>query len=842
MSDKKLYQISTYTEADWEYVHKILLANGSIDSDIPAAKIECADLKEHSPTRAVYSLTDAEAQQLSKCPKVRSVSIDFASYPDQFKVPPEELYNIKRYSTPTKHYRNFADTNTLPGSPDVTDINRSGYQLLRCAQKNDPWFGIADTTVINDQIEYTGDGTDVDVIVGDDGCWFGHVEFQSDATGSGPTNYRGGNVLPGGGTCDLLDLVLDAPYYIDPDFFNAIPASRLMTRWDGTVVPTEVAARNWWEFPGQRSSQFAAFGSVIITSGYTRSYNNGDNFNISSVGQHGTCCAALTYGRTQGWAFNANKWFIQVYNTNGSDIEQYFDIMKIFHLYKPINPTHGDRNPTISSNSWGYRANPPSTGFYYYRGDPTGVSYTSGTKPGFMKWVGYWGDGGRMKGEMIDNAYTIAGEEMINSGVIFVNAAGNSGQKQVGPTHPDFDNYFNSGSNQLVTDNIWNEFGIRKLPYTNRRGFPQHLGKTPAYEYPVINIGALDDSYYGDGTEQKVNYSDMGPEIDCYAPADGTMAANHSYTVEGYRPDTYPNAGYGSGSGVTGVFGPFGALTGGLDLGDTSNTSYSIETGFSNAVITSIANSLLGGAGLAADTTVTNGDNDDGYWQITLPFTINFNANDYTDVYIGTNSYITFGAGSTAYQNLSGIEPPLPKIMLGAGDNSAQRIYHGVEGTAPNRTYRIRYEGTNATTGILGSPNMVYEIVFYEATPTQIDFHVGDNANEPTPMVFADAKFSGTSAACPVATGLIATVLQNNRSWGWADVRNWLKNSIEVQDPARFHVGVDSSTANASSWDDVNSLEGGDARVIYNLLSLPAAEARMRGLKLKGGLSLHFRN
>ena len=41
------------------------------------------------------------------------------------------------------------------------------------------------------------------------------------------------------GTCDLLDLTLDAPYYLDPDFFDANPLSRLMERWDGTTVPTE---------------------------------------------------------------------------------------------------------------------------------------------------------------------------------------------------------------------------------------------------------------------------------------------------------------------------------------------------------------------------------------------------------------------------------------------------------------------------------------------------------------------------------------------------------------------------------------------------------------------------
>ena len=78
-----------------------------------------------------------------------------------------------------------------------------------------------------------------------------------------PTNYVGGNVLPGNGTCDLLDVILDGPYYIDPAWFNSDPAT-LMTRWDGTTVPQEQSARAWWSDPTKRSAQFANIGTVSI--------------------------------------------------------------------------------------------------------------------------------------------------------------------------------------------------------------------------------------------------------------------------------------------------------------------------------------------------------------------------------------------------------------------------------------------------------------------------------------------------------------------------------------------------------------------------------------------------
>jgi hypothetical protein len=149
---------------------------------------------------------------------------------------------------------------------------------------------------------------------------------------------------------------------------------------------------------------------------------------------------------------------------------------------------------------------------------------------------------------------------------------------------------------------------------------------------------------------------------------------------------------------------------------------------------TTITHSLLGAASLTQSTPSIPGGisfagyEDDGYWTVPLPFPISYLGNTYNSVFVGTNTYITFGYGSAIYSSISVYNPAYPKIMVSANDNSCQRIYYGVEGTAPNRTFRIRYEGTNSTSGSLGSPNMVYEITFYEATNNQFDVQVGSNA------------------------------------------------------------------------------------------------------------------
>jgi len=839
--EKKLYAVGCYTPEDWKYIHEVLTEDGTLLDNIPSESIECSDLKEHSETRAVYLLSESEAEELIKHPRVQFVHVDYSSYPEEFKAPPEDLKTLYRYSEPEKQYRNWSDTSILPTTPGSADINRGGYQLLRCSQKRDPWYGIPATTIINDRVSYEGDGSDVDVIVGDEGCWIGHSEFQNN-TGNGPTNYVGGNVLPGNGTCDILDLVLDAPYYIDPSWFNEDSGNRLMTRWDGTIVPVESVARDWWGNSTQRSVGFSTIGTININSSYTRLSCLGSNSVRPTNGtSHGTQCAANAFGRTQGWAFNANKWVVNAYGTNGSDIEQYFDLMKLFHLYKPVNPTYGTKDPTISSNSWGYRSTSHRSStsnspyYYYYRQGVSGgigVPYTT-TLPNFIRYVGLYGDGNRMKGEMIDNAYTTSGKEMIDAGVIFVVASGNSNQKQVGPTHSDFNNYWATnaqGLNSPLSSSTHFEFGIECYNTANRRGFPQQLGKyidaeTELVVYPAINIGALDDSYTLTGLERKVNYSDMGDQIDCYAPADGTLSAVNAVSGS-RRPDTYESeSGYSTDTGFTAIASATARLSGTSSFSSLPNSGQRISTDGSSGTVTPITFELLGWnvPGFTPSTTPTVGSNDDGYWTLSLPFNVSFNGSSYNTVYVGTNTYITVGAGSSEYNNLNVSNPPLPKIMISCADNSCQRIYYGTSGSAPNRTYRIRFEGTAATSGTLGSPNMVYEVTFYENTPNQIDIQIGSNARyltNTTPFtIFYDTKFSGTSSACPVAAGLIATKLQYNRNWTWQDIRNWLKTQVGDADTTQFFTGVESTSANDSNWANVNSLEGGRPIVIWDALT-----------------------
>ena len=574
--EKKYYQLGTRTETEWDELNDELTSAGHVNQSVPNREIECVDNQLHSPTRGTYLLTDNEADELRNDPRIRFINIDYKRY-DEFKPPKDELQAVRpellaRYSSSVKNYREFEASNTLAVSPNATDANRTGYQLYRCQQKLDPWVdaALADNAVVSTNISQYGTGKHVDVIVADEGCWIGHPEFQNNSVliidGTTPlqkpNGYTGGNVLPGNGTCDVLDVVLDGPYYLDPEWFDASPGTRLTTRWDGTIVPIESVARLWWSNADQRSSRFANAGTVSISASYTRTNVSGNNTVRPSGtdGEHGTPCGALTYGRTQGWAYNANKWMLDLYGSYGSDIEPGFDIQKIFHQLKPINPLYGTKNPTISSNSWGYRANkdPGGSTYYYTHRASTNQSYTTEVGIAWLSHMGTQGDSGRWKSEMKPNSLTTAQDELIDAGVIFVVAAGNSNQKQVNYGHPDFNNYITTTNGGSLVNSNFTEFGVAVYGTTNRRGFPQQGGKYTktdgSLDYKTINIGALDDDYKT-GLEAKVSYSDRGEGMDCYTPADGTLAANKSYTNEGPRPDTYSGFTYNGGVAYDCAFG-----------------------------------------------------------------------------------------------------------------------------------------------------------------------------------------------------------------------------------------------------------------------------------------------
>ena len=549
MSELRHWVIGCDSEASWDQINALLTQSTTGVANVPDRMVEISDLKEHSPDRATYLLTDAEAEAIKQLPGVTYVHVDRVNHRELYEPP---LPWNTRYSTAVKNYFNTgpAGASILPTNPTSADLNRAGYQLLRLTQFANPWLSAnIQDVILNPVPAGPSTGANVDLVLADDGCWFGHVEFQNN-TGNGPQDYQGGNVLPGNGTCDLLDLLLDSPYYIDPAWFNADPASRLITRWDGTVVPVESVARAWWSTSSQRSLQFRDIGVVAVGSSYSRARSNGSNTaRPTSGGGHGTPCGSQLFGRTYGWAYNANKWVINAISIDIA-LEQYLDIVKLFHLYKPVNPNFGTRDPTMTSNSYGYRLGSfPSSGFYYFRSGVTGAgatSFTNVTYPAFFNPNNFTQG---ISGDMLPNSMTAAGDEAVAAGVIFFTSSGNQNQTMVSFSDPDFNNYWNGEAQPRPLETSQHtEGGFPCLNTINRRGFPEQIGKfqeAGSIQYPVICAGALDDQFQGTAgnfRERKANYSNRGSSIDAFTPAENTLAASVINSGRARFDSTYPGS------------------------------------------------------------------------------------------------------------------------------------------------------------------------------------------------------------------------------------------------------------------------------------------------------------
>jgi hypothetical protein len=436
-----------------------------------------------------------------------------------------------------------------------------------------------------------------------------------------------------------------------------------------------------------------------VTGSATGTYSIGTN-------SHSVHVSGTVAGNTQGWARDANIYNIYYDTGNPGDFSLVFDYVRAFHRNKGINSSTGRKNPTITNNSWGQSIFPSQWAF----SDITAVTYrgTRYTPSGSVNYLGYSGvcDSNQRLATLLGfenfgNRITTVGAYTPPTGYILTKPASwtqNGQQVYLGIfTRPD--------SSYTVTVQGPVDLNIRHNVATDAVSGTMTIGGSI-----TIKQGATVISTYTDGPYTTTNGGSLEFLIERNAinlpnTAEYTLIFDSTLDTDNASSITYA-----VGMQVIAITGSSGA----------------------SATVTSITNTLLGAASLANSTTPTSGNNDDGYWTLALPFNITYLGTSYSTIYIGTNHYLTFGAGATNYSVLGPSSPNVPKIMWCSDDNSIQRIYYGVEGTAPNRTYRVRTEGSPGTAGTLGSPTMVNEWVFYEATPTQIDLQCGTNAKKST--------------------------------------------------------------------------------------------------------------
>lgn len=130
---------------------------------------------------------------------------------------------------------------------------------------------------------------------------------------------------------------------------------------------------------------------------------------------------------------------------------------------------------------------------------------------------------------------------------------------------------------------------------------------------------------------------------------------------------------------------------------------------------------------------VTDINDDDNEYLIELPFSVTFLGQSYNEVWLNSNSYLTFlsmdansPAGYSVYWPQGPANLGVPAIVAGATDRNITNYYYG---STDDGRFVIRYEGKAINWG--GDSNVtatrIWEIWFYENEPDKISLVVSDD-------------------------------------------------------------------------------------------------------------------
>lgn len=176
---------------------------------------------------------------------------------------------------------------------------------------------------------------------------------------------------------------------------------------------------------------------------------------------------------------------------------------------------------------------------------------------------------------------------------------------------------------------------------------------------------------------------------------------------------------------------------------------------------TSIPYSPLGNSSLSSVngvlSVVTNTNVDDTFYQINLPFTVYFLGVAYTSIFVGSNAYITFSAGSSLYYGYSPSQPPGPHVLIYPADRRLFQLYTGrLNIGTSNEKFVIRQHGGDYATP---SRTNIWEAHFYpNADYFDIFFITEPGGNYVTPAISDGSTYLTTYASTAGTAVRISTV------------------------------------------------------------------------------------
>ena len=287
---KKVYNVILSNSSKCDEIHDLLTSKTNNVNGIPNESIECVDRKTQSKLRTSYRLTDDEVNILKQNPDILDIELDrkyhhiddiqlYSNPTPSFKYPrknyswrPQNIsFRQKRYLIGDSGYftydipwKNKGTSSNLnlrqtysklsiyddtvvnglnnyygyqrafqePKPIDGPDSNIVSWGKIRTNYKYNPWVGVSSCIIPNDNVSSSRDGSDVDLVIQDDGVDKHHPEF-----------------LDENGNSRVRDIVVHGPAYVDAPYFASNPSK--------TYV-------DWWENASNRSPAHQSLGSITV--------------------------------------------------------------------------------------------------------------------------------------------------------------------------------------------------------------------------------------------------------------------------------------------------------------------------------------------------------------------------------------------------------------------------------------------------------------------------------------------------------------------------------------------------------------------------------------------------
>ena len=480
------YEVCVKDPNDWEDIHNYIINENELDG-IPNRRIDCISDMSCSSKRSVYQMSNEEADILRNHPKVQFV--EKSSLYNPVNLEKAKFFEKIDPSIDTNRFKEDI-TNIKYGDPGTT-LDHTQWGLLRHSNSSNSYS--SGTASVDEDIQYSLSGKNVDVVIMDTGVRWDHPDFLKQGVST----------------------------FVDKN----------STRVRDILIHGESEYGINWSSHGLVAPGTGTFSNYTIANALESSSFNGS--------WHGTHVAGIAAGNQFGWAYEANIWSIACLTRSDlgwSSTADGFDYIRVWHKNKPINPETGRRNPTILNGSWstrqyviiddttnniGYNFSASFRGTTYTRTQILSASnvlpavyYTeidtldiNGISLDCYKFVGYHTVNQIKVDELFDDSDC--------DDLICVFSAGNQGNKMDTIGGDDYDNTFISAT---IISSSYSNIEL----YYNRPGTPHaaHLGLDDA---PII-VGGLDSGVDSNLGEYRNSVSNTGPAVDILSAGESILS------------------------------------------------------------------------------------------------------------------------------------------------------------------------------------------------------------------------------------------------------------------------------------------------------------------------------